>query len=222
MPPSLNDIEARILGSLVEKSLATPEQYPLSLKALTAACNQKTSREPVMELDEALVGKSLYPLIQRGLVEQRFELGSRVPKFSHQIHLLIKTQDPKVVGAACVLLLRGPQTPGEIKGRTERLCEFVSTAEAEALLQSLTTAEDPLVTRLPRQPGQKESRYRHLFSGPAAGDTASAEPSRRAPAESTAPPHATAPSASGDERIARLEKRVDALEAALKSLQVKT
>ena len=219
MPAPLTEFEARILGSLVEKCRTTPEQYPLSLKALTAACNQKTSRDPVMELDEAVVGKSLYPLIQRGLVEQRFEVGNRVPKFAHRIRELLKTDEPKIIGALCVLLLRGPQTPGEIKGRTERLCEFASTAEVEALLQQLCAAEDPMVAQAARQPGQKENRYRHLFiaaeaAGPAAAAAAAQAPAGNAPASIPTPQNGK-PAADP----AELVRRIEALEARVASLE---
>src|SRR5262245_42694179 len=127
MPAQLTDVEARILGSLVEKSLTTPEQYPLTLNALVNACTQKPSREPVMELDEAAVGQGLHTLLDKGLAGRG--TGSRVPRFTHNIGALIDGADPKVIGAVCVLLLRGAQTPGEIKNRTDRLCVFESTGE---------------------------------------------------------------------------------------------
>ena len=191
----LSEIEARVLGALVEKSLTTPDQYPLSLNALVNACNQKTSRDPVMTLDEAAVGQGLHALIERSLAGRLHEPGSRVPKFMHHIEMLLSGADAKAVATMCVLLLRGPQTPGEIKTRTDRLCEFSSTAEVDSLLQDLAARSDPWVAKLPRQPGQKEVRYRHLFSG-------AAEP---------ASPEATIP----DDRLTQLEKRVAALERIL-------
>ena len=198
----LDPVEARVLGSLVEKSLTTREQYPLTFNALLNACNQKTSREPVMNLDAGIMGKAVQSLIEKGLVERQQIPGERVPKFRHYIYRLLDGTDPKLVGAITILLLRGPQTPGEIKGRTERLCEFTSTAEVEGLLQQLCARVDaPLVARLPRQAGQKESRYRHLFSG--AASAAYAEP-------------AVMVSAPAD-RLAQLEKRVEALEALAKT-----
>lgn len=207
MLTQLDAVEARVLGALVEKSLTTREQYPLTFNSLLNACNQKSSRDPVMELDTPTMGRAVESLIGKGLVERLQAPGERVPKFRHDMGRLLGTDDPKAVGAMTVLLLRGPQTPGEIKTRSERLCEFASTAEADALLQSLAgRAEDPLVARLPRAPGQKEARYAHLFSGaPSAG----AGP---APAPSAAP-------AAGEERLAALEKRVEALEAVLKELR---
>ncbi len=194
----LTPIEARVLGSLVEKSLTTREQYPLTFNALLNACNQKTSREPVMTLDTDAMGKAVQTLIDKGLVERRQVPGERVPKFRHDIHKLVNSDDPKLIGAITVLLLRGPQTPGEIKGRSDRLCEFTGTAEVEGLLQELCArAEDPFAARLPRQAGQKETRYRHLFSG--AVPVFAPEPATTIPAQ--------------QDRLTQLEKRVEALEA---------
>jgi len=202
MDIQLNEVEARVLGSLVEKSLATPDLYPLTLNSLVLACNQKTSRDPVMTLDEAAVGEGLHSLIERSLAGRLHEPGARVPKFMHHVEMLLTGADRKTVAAICVLLLRGPQTPGEIKTRTDRLCEFASSAEVEALLQDLASRPEPRVARLPRQAGQKEVRYRHLFSGgPADPDVSAA-----------LPPVASAAS----DRLALLEKRVEALEALLK------
>lgn len=194
----LNSVEARVLGSLVEKSLTTREIYPLTFNSLLNACNQKTSREPVMTLDTDSLGKAVQTLIEKGLVERLQSPGDRVPKFRHDMHKLLNSDAPKLIGAITVLLLRGPQTPGEIKGRTERLCEFSGTAEVEGLLQELCArAEDPLVARQPRQPGQKEVRYYHLFSGAAA-----AAPAETAAALPVQP-----------DRLDQLEKRVETLEA---------
>jgi len=199
MATQLNDVEARILGSLIEKSLTTPEQYPLSYNSLIAACNQKTSREPVMELDEAAVGAGLHSLAQAELVERVHEPGSRVPKFRHCAQNLLKNAEPKTTGVVCALLLRGPQTPGELKARTERLCVFESTAELESLLEELGSGPEPFIAKLPRQPGKKEARYRQLFSG------------GPAPAPAVSVPAAP-------DRLAELEKRVAALEARLQTL----
>ncbi|OGR41225.1 MAG: hypothetical protein A2X35_07460 [Elusimicrobia bacterium GWA2_61_42] len=200
----LNPVEARVLGSLVEKSLTTREQYPLTFNALLNACNQKTSREPVMTLDVDAMGKAVQSLVEKGFVERIQAPGDRVPKFRHDIGKLLGSDEPKLTGVMTVLLLRGPQTPGEIKGRTDRLCEFTGTAEVEGLLQELCArAENPIVARLPRQAGQKEVRYQHLFSG--AAPAAAAEP-------------AAAVQASPD-RVAQLEKRVETLEALVAGLE---
>lgn len=197
----LDEIEARVLGALVEKSLTTPGLYPLTLNGLVNACNQKTSRDPVMDLDEATVARGLHSLIGKSLAGRLHEPGSRVPKFMHHVEFLLDKADAKTVAAICVLLLRGPQTPGELKTRTDRLCVFASTSEVESLLQDLTTRPEPWVVQLPRQPGQKETRYRHLFSGsPAPGA-----------AETPAPA----------DRLSRLEKRVQELEALVKGLRPK-
>lgn len=206
-PLTLNDVEARILGSLVEKSLTTPEQYPLSLNALVNSCNQKTSREPVMSLEESAVREGLATLLNKGLAERRHDPGSRVPKFLHNINALLEDGSPRLVGLVCVLLLRGPQTPGEIKTRTDRLCDFTSTAEIDSLLRDLASrGEGAIVSQLPRGPGQKETRWRHLFG----------EISRTSAATPAAIPAPAGVPQEGD-RLTRLEKRVEALEALLKT-----
>ena len=201
MMTQLDEIQARVLGALVEKSMTTPDQYPLSMNALINACNQKTSRDPVMTLDEAAVGRGLHALLEKSLAGRIHEAGSRVPKFMHHAEMLVSGADAKIVGALCVLLLRGPQTPGEIKTRTDRLCEFVSSAEVDSLLQDLAARPEPCVVKLARQPGQKEARYRHLFSAGAAVEPAAGP--------------VTAPA---DDRLAQLEKRIEALEALVRGL----
>lgn len=204
----LNEIEARVLGSLVEKSLTTPESYPLSLNSLVLACNQKTSRDPVMSLEEPAVAQALHALIKRSLAGRIHEPGSRVPKFMHHAEILLDGADVKSIATICVLLLRGPQTAGEIKTRTDRLCEFESSAEVESLLQDMSLRAESWVAKLPRQAGQKELRYRQLFSGPPGFVAAS-------PAAVVASP---APKAPAVDRVAELEKRVSALEEAVKRL----
>jgi len=197
---TLTDVEARILGSLVEKSYTTPDQYPLSLNALTNACNQKSSRDPVMHLEEASIARALATLQEKNLVGRRSEPGSRVTKFMHHVENLIGGGTAQEIGTICVLLLRGPQTPGEIKTRTDRICEFASTAEVEALLLELAgRADGPFVARLSRQTGQKEARYTHLFCG-------------RKPVPPAAKPSSPSP-------VVPLEKRVEALESAVRDLQ---
>lgn len=198
----LNEIEARVLGSLIEKSLTTPESYPLTLNSLVLACNQKTSREPVMSLEEPAVAQGLHSLIERSLAGRIHEPGSRVPKFMHHAEILLDGADAKTIAAICVLLLRGPQTAGEIKTRTDRLCEFTSGAEAESLLQALSLRAEPWTVKLPRQAGQKESRWRQLFS---------------ALSPEAAVKIASAPAAAPD-RVAELERRVAALEAVVQRL----
>jgi len=161
--------EARVIGSLIEKEHITPEQYPLSLNALVSACNQKSSRDPVMTLDERAVQEIVDGLIGKRLVSEKTGFGSRVTKYRHRFcntdfgDLTFSEQE---LGVVCVLLLRGPQTPGELRTRSERLCKFSDVNEAEAVLKRLMEREDgPFVVRLPREPGKRESRYAHLFCG---------------------------------------------------------
>jgi uncharacterized protein YceH (UPF0502 family) len=207
MMTELNEIEARVLGALVEKSLTTPESYPLTLNSLVLACNQKTSRDPVMSLEEPAVAQGLHSLIEGSLAGRIHEPGSRVPKFMHHAEILLDGADAKSIATICVLLLRGPQTAGEIKTRTDRLCEFAGAAEVESLLQDMSLRAEPWVAKLPRQAGQKESRYRQLFTGGAAATAA--------PAAAVVP---RAPAPPAVDRVAELEKRVAALEDALKRL----
>jgi uncharacterized protein YceH (UPF0502 family) len=205
MPDQLTPIEARILASLVEKSLTIPELYPLTLNSIVTACNQKTSRDPVMTLGHAEVEKTLTGLVERKFAGRIHEAGARAAKYSHHIDVLLSSEDPKTIAVVAVLLLRGPQTPGEIKTRTERLCKFESTAEVEALMAELSSRVDgPIVSRLPRQPGQKEARYRQLF-------TPALEPASE--------PSPVAPAQPQPDRLSELEARVVDLETALRALQ---
>lgn len=162
-------LETRVLGSLIEKEIATPDQYPLSLGALTHACNQKSSRDPVLQLSEVEVQEIVDELMKKHLLSDRSGFGSRVTKYQHRFcnagfgSLEFTTQE---LGILCVLLLRGPQTPGELRTRTNRLCNFSDVHETESTLQHLVEREDgPFVVRLAREPGKRESRYAHLFSG---------------------------------------------------------
>src|SRR5262249_15417327 len=163
--------EARVIGCLIEKQITTPDQYPLSLNALTNACNQKTNREPVMELTETQVQAAVDTLMRKYLVSDKSAgYGGRVTKYQHRF---CNTQfgslkfSPQELGIIDVLLLRGPQTPGELRQRTQRLCEFPDTETVEKTLEGLMRREDgPFAVRLPRAPGSRESRYMHLLSGP--------------------------------------------------------
>jgi len=208
MPIQLNEVEIRILGVLLEKEKTTPEYYPLTLNALANACNQKSSRDPVMELDQNTVIRALYSLKDKGLLLEKHEEGNRVAKYLHRFENVLKADDQERA-ALCVLMLRGPQTTGEIKTRTDRLTNFESPAEVETILQGLAARPDgPFVKRLEKQPGQKECRYRHLLS----------IPSTEKPAV-TAPP-LPPPSTSAD-RLATLEKRIFDLEFEVKDLKKK-
>jgi uncharacterized protein len=212
--------EARVIGSLIEKEITTPDQYPLSLNALTNACNQKTNREPVLELTESAVQQTVDALMKKHMVSDKSAgYGGRVTKYKHRFcntefgSLKFSKQE---LGILCVLLLRGPQTPGELRSRTNRLCEFADTGEVEAALESLMSREDgPFVARLARAAGARESRYAHLFSG-------SIE-SVEEPVAQEAPPGAAAlattlvnPLA---ERVSRLEERVQRLQAEIDVLK---
>jgi uncharacterized protein YceH (UPF0502 family) len=164
----LTPFEARVIGSLIEKALTTPDQYPLSLNSLTMACNQKTNREPVMELQEAQVHSTLDDLVKKHLVSPISAMGSRVVKYQHRFcntqfsELQLSLAELAVV---CVLLLRGWQTPGELRTRAQRLHDFNDVLDVEKVLHQLMERSQPLVCRLDREPGKREHRYAHLFGG---------------------------------------------------------
>jgi hypothetical protein len=160
----LNDVGARVLGSLVEKDITTPDYYPLSLNALVNACNQKNNRDPVMNLDENAVRDALRELQEVNLAGPASGADSRVSKYEHRLQEMFNFSRGETA-VICVLLLRGPQTPGELRGRTERMHRFEDLEAVQASLQKLMQREPPLVVMLPRQPGTKESRYAHLLSG---------------------------------------------------------
>jgi uncharacterized protein YceH (UPF0502 family) len=214
----LSPKEARVIGSLIEKQVTTPEHYPLSLNALTAACNQKSNREPVMALEEAVVQETVDALIKKRLVMEKSGFGSRVVKYQHRFcntqfaSLQLSEQE---LGIVCVLLLRGPQTPGELRTRTQRLCRFADVAEVEAILEGLINREGgPLVVRLPREPGRREARYAHLFSG----DVEVLEPDQ---AEEVGPASSGSQQRIDDleTEVAALRERIDELEARLSRLE---
>src|SRR6202011_2165892 len=157
----LNDVEARVLGALVEKDVTTPDYYPLSLNALVNACNQKNNRDPVMSLDEETVREALDTLHGKNLAGPAGGADSRVTKYEHRLQEAFNfTRGETAI--LCVLLLRGPQTPGELRGRTERMHRFEDLTEVQSSLQRLMQRDPPLVKVLQRQPGTKESRYMHL------------------------------------------------------------
>ena len=188
----LNAVEARVLGALVEKEVTTPEYYPLSLNALVNACNQKNNREPVMNLDEDAVRLALRGLEDDGIAGPRRGGDSRVTKYEHHLQEVFNfTRGETAV--ICVLLLRGPQTPGELRGRTERMHRFAEIDDVLGTLQRLMQRNPALVKALPRQPGTKETRYAHLLSGEV-----------DAPEVTDAGVVAT----SDDDRVARLESEV--------------
>ncbi len=165
----LSPLEARVIGCLIEKQITTPDQYPLSLNALVNACNQKSNRDPVLDLDEGSVQRTVDALAKRHFVVERSGFGSRVPKYQHRF---CNTEygslkfDEQELAVTCELLLRGPQTPGELRGRASRMAKFGDVSEIEATLSRLAEREGgPFVTRLAREPGRRDSRFAHLFSG---------------------------------------------------------
>jgi len=192
----LTENEVRVLGSLIEKDITTPEYYPLSLNALVNACNQKSNRDPVMQLNEDAVRDALEGLQQQGLAGPARGADSRVTKYEQRLQEVFNFTRPEIA-VLCVLLLRGPQTPGELRGRSERMHHFEALEDVQSALQKLMQREPPLAKVLPRQPGTKESRYAHLF----AGDVVEAQ----------APVHAGAAverNPADAERIAQLEEEV--------------
>jgi uncharacterized protein YceH (UPF0502 family) len=192
----LNEVETRVLGSLVEKDVTTPDYYPLSLNALVNACNQKNNRDPVMNLDEEAVRQALASLQEKRLAGPTSSADSRVTKYEHRLQEAFNfTRGETAV--LCVLLLRGPQTPGELRGRTERMHRFEDLTEVQSTLQRLMQRDPPLIRVLARQPGTKESRYKHLLAGDA--EDVVDQPHAPAPVRGT--------SADAD-RIARLEDEV--------------
>src|SRR6202162_3977209 len=192
----LTATEVRVLGSLIEKDITTPEYYPLSLNALVNACNQKTNRDPVMQLDEDAVRNALDSLQDQRVAGPARGADSRVTKYEQRMQEVFNFTRAEIA-VLCVLLLRGPQTPGELRGRAERMHRFEVLEDVQSALQKLMQREPPLAKVLPRQPGTKESRYAHLL----AGDVVEAEV--------PAPASATTQRNSADaERIARLEEDV--------------
>src|SRR3974390_228651 len=207
MSLELSDVEVRVLGALVEKEVPTPEYYPLSLNALTNACNQKSNRDPMMALDEDAVRRALRSLTDQYIVRSASG-DSRVAKFEHRLNEFYNFHRHEIA-VLCVLMLRGPQTPGELRTRSERMYEFEDLDAVHAALNLLMRREPPLVKVLPRQPGTKESRYMHLL----AGDVASA-----AGQESSQQRVEEAASAGQAERIAQLEAEVSELRRQLESV----
>ncbi len=211
MQPILTEIETRVLGSLIEKDITTPDYYPLSLNALVNACNQKNNRDPVMSLDESLVRDALATLQEKRLAGPASGADSRVTKFEHRLQEVFNF-DRREIAVVCVLLLRGPQTPGELRSRTDRMYHFEALEDVVATLDRLAQREPSLARVLPRQPGTKESRYSHLFSGE---PPASAEDVYVA----RAPSPATAGEISLSDRVGTLEDEVSRLRQDLCEVQ---
>jgi len=170
--PVLSPVELRVLGSLIEKSKTTPDYYPMTLNALTAACNQKTSRYPVTDYDEESVVLALNNLKAQSLVATAVGGGSRVIKYKHNF-TTVHEIEPNELAILCLLMLRGPQTPGELNTNSARLYEFRSLEEIYSVLHKLMSSETPYVKELAKRPGQKEARYAHLLGGEISEDTTS-------------------------------------------------
>jgi len=209
MLETINATEARILGSLVEKQLTTPEYYPLTLNALVNACNQKNNREPVTSFDEATVSNALEILRDRNLVYVYYGSTSRVPKYKHMLPSVYELE-PAEVAVVAVMLLRGPQTLGELRTRTERMHSFADLGEIQQTLDGLMRRDEPVVVKLPVLSGQKEARFGHLLSGDIDVEAfAAAHPTRAAQVESS------------NERFAKLETEVSELRTEIESLKAK-
>lgn len=203
----LDAVETRVLGSLLEKEATTPDYYPLTLNALLAACNQKTNREPVMEVDEAAVREALHSLEEKGLAGSARAEG-RVARFEHRMSEALNL-GRRESALLCTLLLRGPQTPGELRGRSERMHRLEDLDEVQLVLQKLIEHDPPLARMLPRQPGTKEARYVDLF-GSRAAEIAEGE---------AAGGGANFTVAAREDRISRLEAEIAALRAEFEDLR---
>ena len=212
MQIQLNATEARVIGCLIEKSLVTPDQYPLTLNALTNACNQKPSREPVMSLTQGEVQHTIRELEAKHLVRTDENFKSRVEKYSQRFcntrYSNLQFSDAELA-IVCLLLLRGPQTPGELRSRSGRLHTFEDNAEVVQALAGLIEREpDPLVVKLPRTPGRKDSEYMHLFSGPVDVEAHASKASEQRAARGSA-----------NQSIAELEARLSQLEAEVAAIK---
>ena len=210
MTLQLSDVESRVLGALIEKESTTPEYYPLSLNALVNACNQKSNRDPVMTLEEEAVRQALRSLSEQALARSAGG-DSRVAKFEHRLNELYNFHRHEIA-VLCVLLLRGPQTPGELRTRAERMYAFEDLEAVQSALHLLMRREPPLVKILPRQPGTKESRYMHLLSG----DTV---PREHAATEHHAEPQSAAKTSHDGDRVAQLEAEIMELRRELNTLR---
>jgi uncharacterized protein YceH (UPF0502 family) len=224
----LTTVETRVIGCLIEKQITTPDQYPLSLNALVNACNQKSNRDPVLELDERTVQQTVDDLGRKHFVVEKSGFGSRVPKYQHRFcnteYGSLKL-DPQELAIVCELLLRGPQTPGELRSRASRMAPLTDVSEVEAALTRLSERPDgPFVVRLAREPGRREARYAHLFSGDVIPTAEERYPAAEVSGEardgvSTA--EVAFPATRQEERLARLEEEVRALRAELTDLRTR-
>jgi uncharacterized protein YceH (UPF0502 family) len=218
--------EARVIGCLIEKQITTPEQYPMSLNALSNACNQKSNRDPVLQLTEAEVQALIDGLSRKHLLLERSGFGSRVPKYQQRFcntEFSVFQFTPQERAIVCELLLRGPQTPGELRSRAARMAAFADAGEAEAALEALAHRESgALVVRLPREPGKRETRYAHLFGAHGAEIDKPAAAAASLPAAATAasrPPPSAQPAELPADRLAALEAEVRSLREEIEQLK---
>jgi uncharacterized protein YceH (UPF0502 family) len=244
MKIELTPVEARVIGCLIEKAITTPDQYPLSLNALVNACNQKSNRDPLLDLDERTVQATVDGLAKKHFVMEKSGFGSRVPKYQHRFcntEFGTLKLDPLELATICELLLRGPQTPGELRTRAARMAPIGDVSEVEEALSRLAGRSDgPFVTRLARQPGRRDSQYAHLFTGPVVGSVTGPDTDPQTPdgyAGTAAPPHRAGstpgqyvpaavapaevafPASRADQRLAKIEQEVAALRAELDELK---
>jgi uncharacterized protein YceH (UPF0502 family) len=223
MKLELNALEARVIGCLIEKQITTPDQYPLSLNALLNACNQKSNREPVLDLDEPTLLRTVEELSRKHLLLERSGFGSRVAKYRH---CFCNTEfgtlkfDPQELAIICELLLRGPQTPGELRSRASRMASLSDVSEVESILARLSERDaGPYVSSLPREPGRRESRYTHRFGGEIAHRETNPGHVQSTTSSGVSVPAVSERAPGQEQRLARLEREVQALHAELSELK---
>lgn len=223
---TLSPLEARVIGCLIEKQITTPDQYPLSINALTNACNQKSNRDPLLSLPESEVQQLIDGLVRKHLMIERSGFGSRVAKYQHCFcntefsGLKFSLQELAIV---CELLVRGPQTPGELRTRAARMTPFVDSGDVESALRALAgRAEGALVVQLPREPGRRDARYAQLFTGapPEAAAVQRGDESAHSASRSVAPASTATPTAPASERMDQLEQQLRELRAMVEELQI--
>lgn len=226
MKIQLDNIEQRVIGCLIEKQITTPDQYPLSLNALTNACNQKSNRDPMMNIDEAAVQRTLDGLSKKHLIMEKSGFGSRVPKYQHRFcnteYGTLKLSEIELA-IVCELLVRGAQTPGELRTRASRMATVNDVSEIEAALQTLSTREDgPFVVRLTKEPGRRDARWAHLFGTDPPDQIDTSPPDPDATARMPLPSAhiaAAATSLSRDDRLTQLEQEVRTLRTEIEELK---
>jgi uncharacterized protein len=218
MKIELTALEARVIGCLIEKAITTPDQYPLSLNALVNACNQKSNRDPLMDLSEADVQHTVDALSRKHFVMEKSGFGSRVPKYQHRFcntEFGTLKLDPQELAIVCELLVRGPQTPGELRTRASRMAQIGEASAVDAALARLRDrADGPFVVQLAREPNRRDSRWAHLFSGPVANAASESEIAEVSSLAAVAPA-----SGRSDDRLAKVEREVQALRAELDELK---